>query len=174
MWKKFMWPALAATVLLVAVVYGCRYIDWNTKRPPEELADVALTGDTPEERQMAAAELTEYGEEAKTHMRDVLAQSDDVNVRGICINGLANIYDYDSIEIMLAGLDDESPVIQGRCLVALRKLLGRSFHFDPSMSEDERKKRIAQIRAEWESIRDSGLVDQFKERMMRKQQKQDE
>lgn len=174
MWKKIMWPALAATVLLVAVVYGCRYIDWDTKRLPDELADVALTGSTPEDRQLAAAELTEYGEEAKTHMRDVLARSDDPNVRGICINGLAKIYDYESIEIMLAGLDDESPVIQGSCLVALRKLLGRSFHFDPSMGEDARKKRIAQIRAEWESIRDSGLAEQFKERMMRKQEKQDE
>ena len=36
------------------------------------------------------------------------------------------------------------------------------------MSEQDRKKRIEQIRKEWEGIRDSGLVEQFKERMMRK------
>lgn len=168
-----MWPALAATVLLVAVVYGCRYIDWDTKRPPDELVKVALAGTSGEERELAAAELTEYGEDAKQLMRDVLAQSSDENVRATCIHGLGNIYDYDSIEIMLEGLDGDSPVIQGSCLVAVRKLIGRSFHFDPSMSETERKKRIGQIRKEWESIRDSGLIEDFKARMLRKAQNEE-
>ena len=85
------------------------------------------TGSSPEERELAAAELTEYGEDAKGYMRDVLEKSTDENVRGICINGLADIYDYESIEIMLAGLDSDSPVFQGRCIVAVRKLIGARF-----------------------------------------------
>ena len=165
-----MWPALAATVLLVATVYGCRYIDWDTKRSPDVLADVALNGSTPEEREFAAAELTEYGEDAKQYMRDTLAKSSDDNVKAISIQGLANVYDYDSIDIMLAGLESESSVIQGASLVAVRKLIGRSFHFDPNMSQAARTKRIEEIRKEWESIRDSGLVEQFRERMLRRQQ----
>ena len=171
MLKKLMWPALGATVLLVAVVYGCRYIDWDTQRPPDVLAEVALNGSTSEERQLAAAELTEYGEDAKEYMRDVLAKSSDENVKATCIQGLANIYDYDSIEIMLEGLDSESPVVQGACLVAVRKLIGRSFHFDPNMSQAARTKRIEEIRKEWETIRDTGLIEDFKARMLRKQQK---
>ena len=171
MLKKLMWPALGATVLLVAAVYGCRYIDWDTQRPPDVLAEVALSRGTTEERQLAAAELTEYGEEAKQYMRDVLAKSNDENVKATCIQGLAKIYDYGSIEIMLDGLDSESPVIQGSCLVAVRKLIGRSFHFDPNMSQSARTKRIAEIRKEWESIRDSGLIEDFKARMLRKQQR---
>ena len=166
--KKFMWPALAATVLLVAVVYGCRYLDWNTQRPPEVLAEVSLTGASSEERELAAAELTEYREDAKQFMRDVLAQSIDENVKAKCINGLANIYDYESIDIMLEGLESDSPTIQGACLVSVRKLIGRSFHFDFSMTEAERKKRVELIRKEWESIRDSGLIEDFKARMLRK------
>ena len=170
MMKKVLLPALAASVLLVAGVYGCRYLNWETKRSPEELMQVALNGETAEERELAAAELTEYGEEAKQNMRDVLAQSNDPNVKAICIHGLGLIYDYESIDIMLAGLEDESPVIRGRSAIAVRKLIGRSFHFDPAMSETERRQRVDAIRKEWESIRDSGLIDQFRERMQRKEQ----
>lgn len=155
---------------MVVLVYGCQYIDWETKRLPDELVQVALNGESLEEKELAAAELTEYGEEAKTHMREVVAASGDPSVRAMCIHGLALIYDYESIDIMLAGLEDDSDIVQGRCVLAIRKLIGRSFHFDPSMTDADKKERIERIRQEWEDIRDSGLIERFKERMKQKEQ----
>lgn len=171
MLKKILLPALAAAILLVAGVYSCRYIKWDQRRSPDELMDAALHGDSPEERELAAAELTEYGEDAKQDMRDLLAKSSDPAVKATCIHGLGLIYDYDSIDIMLDGLEDESSVIRGRSAVAVRRLIGRSFHFDPDMSAAERSKRVQQIRKEWEDIRDSGLIEQFKERMQREKKR---
>jgi len=173
MLKKVLLPALGGTILLVAVVYGCRYWNWEEKRTPEELARIALEGETPEARQLAAAELTEYGEEAKSLMREVLSQSDHENVRATMIHGLGRIYDYDSMEIILAGLQDESPIVRGRSAVAARKMIGRSFHYDPSMSKEQRAEVVQAIRKEWENIRDSGLIEHFKERMKRREEQRE-
>lgn len=173
MLKKVLLPALAASVLLVAVVYGCRYLNWDTKRPPDVLADVALNGSTGDERELAAAELTEYKEEAQPLMRDVLTKSQDPKVRAICIHGLGNIYDYESIDIFLAGLEDESSIVRGRSAVVMGKLIGRTFPFDPDGDDANRAKQVEAIRKEWDSIKDSGLIEQFAERMKRKAQERE-
>ncbi len=172
MLKKVLLPALAASVLLVAVVYGCRYLHWDTKRPPDVLAEVALNGATEDERELAAAELTEYKEESQQFMRDVLSKSQDPKVRAICIHGLGDIYDYESIDIFLAGLEDESSIVRARSAVVVSKLVGRTFRFDPNGNEADRKKQVQAVRKEWNGIKDSGLIEQFVQRMKRKAQKQ--
>ncbi len=169
MLKKVLLPALGGAILLVVFVYGCRYIDWTRKRLPAELVQTALTGATPDERQLAAAELTEYGSQVLPELRQVFAQSDMPAVRAICLHGLGNVYDYDSLELFFAALDDESPLVRARAAAVLERLLGRRFGFNAHAGEAERRRTVDRMRQEWNGIKDSGLIDQFKERMLQRE-----
>ena len=55
---------------------------------------------------------------------------------------LAKAKDWDSVEILIAQLDDPAPLVRGRAAAAIRHTLGTDFYF---RAQDDQTKRLASI-----------------------------
>lgn len=150
---------VAGAVLVLPSILGCQ-------RPPspEELARQALEASSPGDQEVAAVRLAELGAEAKEHLQQVLAESQSPAVRAACIRGLAAQRDYDSMPAFLDALDDESELVRGRAGVAVQELLGADFGYRHNAPPKQRKAKIKQLRQEWERVKDSEAMQQWKGR----------
>jgi hypothetical protein len=64
---------------------------------------------------------------------------------------LAKAKDWDSVETLIAQLDDPAPLVRGRAAAAIRHILGTDFYF---LAQDDQPKRLASIdgiRRYWQS-----------------------
>jgi hypothetical protein len=104
-------------------------------------------------------------------MRRVLKQSDSPAVRALMIQGLANIYDYDSMDLFLTAMNDESSIIRDRSYAAVSAMLGKKFPLDANASEPDRRRMVETIRKDWENFKTTPLLQDMKDRFKRKQQK---
>ncbi|MCA9270490.1 MAG: HEAT repeat domain-containing protein [Planctomycetales bacterium] len=163
--KKLLWPSLAGAIVLALIVFGYQYLGQSGPRSPEALEQDALHASSVDDRELAAAELSDWGEAAQDHMRRVLAQADSPSVRSLMIQGLGNVYDYESMDVFLAALDDESELVRGRAAAAVRKMLGRALAFDPSAEPAEREKAAELMRKEWKGLKGTPLLEDFKARV---------
>jgi hypothetical protein len=165
--KKALWPALAGVVLLVTVIYGWYYFPRGGRPSPERLQQLALTAATPQEQQAAAAQLCDWGEAAKPQMRSVLESSKEPAIKAMMIQRLGAMFDYDSMDLLLAGLSDESVMVRERSMLVVRNMLGRSVPFDPNAPEAQRAKAVEWMRKEWDQLKASPVLAGFKERQQR-------
>jgi hypothetical protein len=165
--KKAMWPALAAVVLLVGAFYAWYYLPRSSRPSPDTLRQQALTAATPTERQAAAAQLADWGEEAKPQMREVLSATDQPEVRALMIQTLGGMFDYESMELLLQGLDDESLEVRQRSGYAVRTMLGAALPYDAQAPAEERAKAVAWMRNDWEQLKASPRLKDFQERLRR-------
>jgi hypothetical protein len=165
--KKALLPALGAVVLVVAVFYAWYYLPRGERASADELKAQALTAATPEERQAAAAQLSDWGTPAAPQMREVLQSTDLPAVKAIMVQALGNQFDYDSMDLLLAGLDDPALEVRQRSGHAVRTMLGRSTPYDADAPTAARAKAIALMRKDWEELKGSPLLTDFKERLQR-------
>jgi hypothetical protein len=165
--KKALWPALAVVALLVVGFYVWYLYPRNVRPTPDNLKQEALTGATPEAKQAAAAQLSDWGAEALPQMREVLAGSDVPEVRAMMVQGLGKQYDYESMELLLKGLEDESVEVRERSAQVVRVMLGRSVPFNAAGPTAERAAAVAAMRKEWEELQKSPLLKNFQERLKR-------
>jgi len=147
---------------------------WFFSRPrmlsPEELAEIALRAESPQERERAAAQLLRHRGEALDELRRVFAQSDTPEVRAICVQALAALRDYDSMEEMLDAMEDPSAVVRSRASRAVMQLLGAKYEFDAEAEPEIRQETIDYFRGMWEKYKDS---EGFRESIERMQQEGD-
>jgi HEAT repeat protein len=166
---KGLLAALGVVILVVALVHGWFYLSGGTRSAsPEKLAQQALSEPTVEEKTRAALRLGECGYEARDQLRQVLQQSDTPEVRAACIQGLGAIKDYDSVDLLMDALEDESLIVRGRAGSVLTKMIsgaGETWSFKASAPEGERKKAIEILRDHWEQLRDSPLLNQYRRRL---------
>jgi hypothetical protein len=108
---------------------------------PEELARQALEAQGPEKQEAAAAELAKHGKKAKPLMQDVLKKSQNPGVRVAMMTGLAAIWDYDDIDVFMAGLQDESPVIRQGAAGAMSRLLDTDMRTGPAVAKTDQGAR---------------------------------
>lgn len=165
--KKALWPALAGVVLLVTVIYVWYYFPRGGLPSPDELQQRALSAATPQEQQAAAAQLCDWGAAALPQMRNVLSASKVPEVKSLMVQSLGNQYDYESMDLLLTALDDESVDVRQRSALAVRKMLGRSVQYDASAPTAERAAAVAWMRKEWDQLKQSPLLAEFKERLKR-------
>ena len=168
MLQKLLWPSLLVVVILAVVVYVRFFFSGERRRAPDELEAVALSTASDDERQLAAAELADWGEDAKPHMRRVLKQTKTAAVKANVIGGLAQIYDYESMEDLLAGLADDSDLVRNRSGAAVERMLGRRMGLRSRVPPDVWAKKIEAVRKEWESLKGTPLLEDFKQRLQAK------
>lgn len=126
------------------------------------LTRTALESPVDKEQIEAAQKLSELGEVEA--LRTVLDQSKNSDVLSVCILGVARQRDYESMDLLLAKLDDNSVNVRSSAATALTKMLGRKYHFPASGRANQRAEIKKQIEKDWIDYKDSELFEFNKER----------
>lgn len=145
--------------VLVAAFYGWRMLQLWGRPSAAALARRALTAESEAERQQAAVDLASAGEAAVEHLRRVFHESDDVDVRAACVQGLGDLRDYESVELLVDALGDKSPAVRARAAQALGRLLRRDLRFPVASADAERIKAQAAVRDTCQQLRAAGLFE---------------
>jgi len=150
--------AVGAIIALIAANRG-------PARPSiEELEQQAVSGGQVTDQQRAVNQLTESGSAARPALRRTLRQAAEPEVKAASIQGLGQLYDYESMDDLLKALDDPSPLVRGRAGVAVQRLLGADFGFSPELEGEQLEQKITVLKKEWERMRGSRLLEDFKKR----------
>lgn len=167
--QRSLWIVLGVSVGVALVVLAWWFFTRPRVLSPEELAEIALTADSPQERERAAAQLLRHGDEALEELRRVFAESDTPEVRAICVQALAALRDYDSMNKMLDAMADPSAVVRSRAGRAVMQLLGANYEFDAEAAPEVRQETINYFRDMWEEYKDSEGFRAYVERMQRRE-----
>ena len=162
-------PLGIVTVLLglaVVGVWGWQWLSRPRAVSPEELAQAALTADTPRERENAAVRLSQLGRPARDQLLQVLGQSKQPEVRVACIRGLHQQWDYRSVSLLLGMMDDESPLVRAQAGATIQDLLRFDFGFRANDPPQKRQEAIKQFRAWWETFQKSRRSQAFMRQQM--------
>jgi hypothetical protein len=149
--------ATARILLALAIVAGMGAGFWFVaKRPtgptPVELANAALSAPTLAEKTAAAAKLADYGDAALTSLRCVASESTEPAVKAVCLEGLANLWDYESMDQFLELAETGPERVRGRAAQAAMQLTGRQRPYLSSASEAERRLLVRHMRDDWAEI----------------------
>lgn len=169
MTQNRLYTIAGALALIAALYWGWRFLrSGNPGLSPEELVQLALGAETSREQEEAVAKLTALGAAAKPYLREVLSKSSARGVRAECLRGLAELYDYDSMEALLAALDDESALVRGRAEVAVERMLSfeSAYHYDDPPAQ--RRAAAEALREYWEQHRNSPIFKKWLERLKEK------
>jgi hypothetical protein len=162
--NRGLWITLAVLGGIAAVIYGGKYL--SRKPPaPSQLADMALNSELPDQRQHAAVMLADSGPAGVPHIREVFRRSEASDVKVACIEGIAQNWDYDSMDLLLDALDDPSPVVRGRAASAVMRMVGRNRRFRAEGPEAERKMLAQYMREDWEAMRRHPRLEDLKQLM---------
>jgi HEAT repeat protein len=169
---KVLLAVLGAVVLCVGAFQAYFYLGGGEgSASPEQLAQEALSGSTVEDRAKAAVGLENCGYKAHEELRRVLQESDTAEVRAACIRGLGAIEDYDSMELMMDLLEDESLIVRGTAGSAVTSMLvmasGVQTRFKADGTEEERRQAAETLREEWEQLRESPLLNRYRRKLQK-------
>jgi len=126
---------------------------------------LALGSESPREQEEAVARLTTLGQEAKPYLRDVLAKSKTPGVRAECIRALAELYDYESMDAMLAALNDESALVRGRAEACMKRMLRFESHYHYNDPPEQRRAAAEALKEYWEEHRTSPIFKKWLKRL---------
>ena len=146
-----------AHLLLGVLLVVLAVVTLNRLRTPagpsiEQLTETALHGSTPTERAEAAVGLSDAGPEALAPLRRVLAESEDPPVQAACLTGLAKLWDYESMELLLELMETGPPRVRGRAAQAFMRMTGRQRRYAANAPEAERRRLVDFMRQDWEEI----------------------
>lgn len=152
MQKNAIWLSVWFVLLLVLVgTVVWRFVP-RGQTSPAALAERALTASSPDEQSTAAAELVARGEPARPHLRRLMAESQNENVRAIAMDGLGVLRDYKSMDALMDAMDDPSLLVRTRAGASVGRIIGLDRRFNAGGSPEERKKVIALIRDDWAKL----------------------
>lgn len=124
----------------------------------EELAQLALEGNSPDVQERAAARLESLaGQLPKTgarnavqpHLSRLLAESKNPGVRAASMRGLASIWDYQNVPTMLDLLDDESSQVRQAAATSVAALMSADNKFDTNAALESRRAAAKRLREMW-------------------------
>jgi len=144
-------------LLVVAGVIALWYaFDWVTNSqptsptaPPADLAATALENTDQQglpKRVAAVRDLSRHGYTAAPELRRVAQQATEPQVRAGAIQGLGEVRDWQSVDILIGELEHPDPLVRGRAGAALRKIMKVDFNFRAHDPADRRAAAIAHIR----------------------------
>ena len=87
----------------------------------------------------------------------------DVRTRGM--RTLAETADRQSIDVLVDGLEDDSELVRRQAQRGLSDALKRKIYFNPSASQQERARAVAEVRSMWQNLQERDLVEAVKKRM---------
>jgi len=160
---------IVAGIILIGAAgyYACGRLGQEETKTPQQLVEQALQAENPEQREMAAAQLAQFptkGRKATVQLRTVLKKSDSPVVRATAIQGLASEGDYESMNEIIAALNDPNPLVRGRAGAAVEDMLGLRFdmrHDDPT---EKRRVKIQLVKDAWEDMRGSRMLEDWRSR----------
>ena len=144
---------LALVVGTAAAILLWRYSPGGSGPSAEELAGAALNATNVNERSVAAARLADQGEASRTALRHVLSQSTQADVQAVCVDGLAALWDYDSMNDFLGLAESDSEQVRGRAAQAIMRMTGRQRPYSSAAPVEERRLLVRHMRADWEEIK---------------------
>ena len=153
-----------AGIVLGLVIAGCVgaffFFSQNKSTPsPEELVELALNAPSDTERAAAAIKLADYGEEALAGLRRVVKESTEPAVTAVSIEGLAKLWDYDSMDLFLDLAENGPPHVRGRAAQTVMRMTGRHRLYSASAPATDRQLLVGHMRADWEAIKAASPED---------------
>jgi hypothetical protein len=149
-------------IAAVAACLGVGLWHWprGDDRPaPAELAQAALSAPTLSEQTAAAAQLADYGDAALDALRQVVAATTQPAVKAVCVEGLAKLWDYQSMDLFLELAEHGPPQVRGRAAQVFMRMTGRQRPYFAGASPAERQILIRHMRADWEEIQKATAED---------------
>lgn len=83
-------------------------------------------------------------------LRRMLREGETDEIRALGAGGLGEHRDAQSVPLLLDAMEDESQMVRGQAGVAVTKILGADFYFDPADPPEERKEIVDKYRRLWE------------------------
>jgi len=142
--------SILAVGLLVLLALMVRwFLSGSGFPPPEDLAATALSDQDENDREAAAELLARHPDDPLTLLRKVVAESESARVRAAAALGLGRLHDWESIPLLIEGLESDSVFLRERSVAALRQILSRDFGYRPRADEPERRQAIETIKECW-------------------------
>jgi len=160
--REKIFAGTASTAVLVGVMAIAAPRFFSGQPSLDELERTAINSSAPAQRHAAAAKLSFQGRKAIPHLQRVLAQSNDPEMNAVCIDSLGELYDYTSMEKFLDFLEDPNPSVRNRAAAAVARMTGLYTDFE-SAEPEKRAKIIAIYRAQWNSLKDTKKLEEFKQ-----------
>ena len=148
--------------LVAALVFAWNLL-YSVDREPTlaELADAAQTATDHVERERATVALGSRGVDAIPYLRKLAATGSTDEVRAAALYSLGTLWDFESMDLLLAGMEDTSPVVRSRAGLAVARMLSRNRRFQAQANEAQRKRIVELYRADWEQLRNAPYFDQY-------------
>jgi len=147
-------PAVQYSIIGLAVVVVLAVACWwlfSGKRhePPDTLADRALSGADRDEREEAAARLSEHPNLPVEHLRRVAEEGDTPQVRAAATLGLGRARDWESMPLLIEALESDSELERGRAASAINRIVGQDFGYRARDPVEKRREAIELIKLKW-------------------------
>jgi hypothetical protein len=84
-------------------------------------------------------------------LRRMFNEGESPEQRGLGAAGLGERRDVASMPALLDAMEDESPVLRGHASIAVRKILGADYFFDPEAPPAARQEVVARYRSLWDA-----------------------
>ena len=81
--------------------------------------------------------------------------------------GLGMQWDFDSMDLLLKAMEDDSPVVRSRGAGAVARMLSRNRRFQAYGPEADRARIIGFYRADWEQLRSSSYFEEYRTQVQR-------
>jgi hypothetical protein len=94
-------------------------------------------------------------------LRRLLREGASPEERALGAAGLGERRDVASMPQLLDAMAADSPVLRGQASVAVRKILGADYYFDPEASPSARQEVVGRYRSLWEAwqLKNNGVVE---------------
>ncbi len=153
--SKLWWLTL---VVLGAAILAIYWQPWDDEYTNQELLEAALHGGDASQRVEAASTLASRKHAARPLLRELLKESSDPAVVAVAIQGLAEIWDYQSMPEMIAALDHEDLFVRGRAIGAVQRIIGVELEYLANDAPAERRSKTSYIAKVWQQRRQNRQV----------------
>jgi hypothetical protein len=148
---------------LLVVLYF--YFPWSSDEPTvQELETQALTA-APEVRVRATVQLIKLKDKGLASLRKIAQKAPDAESKALAIAGLGSLWDFDSMDLILAGLEDESDVVRTRSHVTIEQMLGVRIPFGAKDPPAQREQAVKKMHDEWKALQAGPLLEELKQRL---------
>jgi HEAT repeat protein len=149
------YAVIAGGLLIVTLVAVINY--WPSGEepldPPAIVAERLTTSSSADEKVRAAHDFIRHGESARVEIRAALERHETLEPEVVApqLQATGKTRDYRSMPTLLELLESPDPLVRGQAAVAIEKILGVEFGFDPHASPAERAKMVALIKQDYQN-----------------------
>lgn len=143
---------LAIAAFCVTCIATAVYVTWSYVDRAADIQPRAARLDIPWVKTSSA---DGFAPDAQSSIEDLRVVAGDRRAsqerRAQAIYLIAKAKDWDSVETLIAQLDDPSPLVRGRAAAAIRLILGTDFEYRAEDDQNKRTASIDGIRRYWQS-----------------------